>query len=88
MPKLSCPSPRIISQKLFFISVVAFCEGSATYPFLIAPKLFGNAMSSKSLPHAKIQLYLPSQSSSAIFQTFCQTGAIVKEVLAMVIQMS
>ena len=67
---------------------VVFCEGSATYPFLIAPKPFGHSLMTKSLPHAKIQLYLPSQSSSVIFQSFCQTKAIVKEVLARVIQMS
>ena len=66
------------------MSSVAFSEGSATYPFLISPKPFGYFLMSKSLPHAKIQLYLPSQSSSAIFQTFCQTEGIVKEVLARV----
>ena len=67
---------------------MAFCEGSATYPFLIAPKPFGHSLMSKSLPHAKIQLYLPSQSSSAIFQTLCQTEGIVKELLARSFQMS
>ena len=55
---------------------------------MFAPKLFGNDISSKSLPHAKIQLYLPSQSSSAIFQSFYQTEGIVKEVLSRFIQMS
>ena len=67
---------------------MAFCEGSANYPFLIAPKPFGHSLMSKSLPHAKIQLYLRSQSSSANFQTFCQTEGIVKEVLARCTQMS
>ena len=67
---------------------MAFCEGSATYPFLIAPKPFWHVLMSKSLPHAKIQLYLPSQASSVIFQSSCLREAFVKEVLARVIQMS
>ena len=67
---------------------MALCEGSVIYIFLVAPKLFGHAYISISLPHAQIQLYLPSQSSSVIFQSFCQTEAIVKEVLARSTQMS
>ena len=67
---------------------MAFCEGSATYPFLIAPKPFGHSLMSKLLPHAKILLYLPSQSSLANFQTFCQTEGIVKEALARFIKLS
>ena len=67
---------------------MAFCEGSATYPFLIAPKIFGHDISSNLLPDAKIQLYLPSQSSLVIFQSFCQAEAIVKEVQARSIQIS
>ena len=66
---------------------MAFCEGSAPYPILFAPKPFGHSLMTKSLPHAKIQLYLPSQPSSTIFQSFCQTHAIVKEVLARSTQM-
>ena len=88
------PNFPLLAQELFpnnyssFLSSVAFCEGSATYPFLIAPKPFGHSLMSKSLPHDKIQLYLPSQSSSAIFQTFCRIEGIVKEVLPRSFQMS
>ena len=67
---------------------MAFCEGSATYAILISPKPFGHSLMSKSLPHAKIQLYLPSQSPSVIFESFCQIEASVKEVLARSTQMS
>ena len=67
---------------------MAFYEGSATYPLLIAPKLFGHDISSKSLPHAQVQIYLPSQSSLVNFQSFYQTEGIVKEVLTRSPQMS
>ena len=67
---------------------MAICEGSAIYPILFAPKLFGNSFMTKSLPRAKIPLYLPSKSSLVIFQSFCQTEAIVKELQARSIQMS
>ena len=67
---------------------MARCEGNVIYIFLVAPKLFGNAYTSKSLPHAQIQPHLLSQSSSVIFQSFCQTEGFVKEVLARSIQMS
>ena len=67
---------------------MALCEGSVIYIFLVAPKLFGHAYISKSLPHVKIQHHFPRQSSSVIFQSFCQREGIVKEVLARSIQMS
>ena len=43
---------------------------------------------SKYLPHAQVKIYLPSQSSSVNFQSFCQTEGYVKEVLARSTQMS
>ena len=67
---------------------MALCEGSVIYIFLVGPKLFGHASISKSLPHAKMQLHLPSQIPTVIFQSFCQTKGFVKEVLARSIQMS
>ena len=67
---------------------MAFYEGSFIYLFLVAPKHFGHTFASKTLFHAKIQLHLPSESSSVKFQSFSQTEAIVKEVLARSIQMS
>ena len=67
---------------------MAHYEASAIYLCSFEPKLLGHLSMSKQLTCAKIQLYLPSQSSSAIFQTFCQIEGIVKEVLAMVIKMS
>ena len=63
-------------------------EGSAIYIFLIALGIFGHSFLSKSLPHDKIQLHLPSKSSSANFQSFCSTRTVVKEVLARHILMS
>ena len=72
----------------FILSKVALCVGSVIYLILFAPKLFGHASTSKSLPHEKIQLHLPSQSSSMIIQSFRQTYAIVKEVLVRSIQLS
>ena len=56
------------------------CEGSAIYIFLIALKIVRHSFLSKSLPHNKIQLHLPSKSSSANFQSFCPPRSIVKEV--------
>ena len=67
---------------------MALCEESVIYIFPNDPKLVGHLFMSKSLPHAKIQLYLPSQSFLVNFQSFCQTEATVKEVLARGIQMS
>ena len=67
---------------------MALCEGSVIYIFLVAPKLLGHSFVSKSLSHAQVQRYLPSQSSSVIFQSFCQTESFVKEVLARSTQMS
>ena len=67
---------------------MAFCEGSDIYLILFTPILFGHSFMTKSLPHAKTQLHLPSQSSLVIFPSFCQAEAIVKEVLARSIQMS
>ena len=55
-------------------------EGSAIYIFLIALGIFGHSFLSKSLLHDKIQLHLPSKSSSANFQSFCPPRSIVKEV--------
>ena len=58
----------------------ALYKGSAIYIFLIALGIFGHSFLSKSLPHYKIQLHLPSKSSSANFQSFCPPRSIVKEV--------
>ena len=56
--------------------------------FLVTPNLFGHVYMSKKLPHEQVQIYLPSQSSLVIFQSFCQTESFVKEVLARSTQMS
>ena len=66
---------------------MAPCEATVIYIFRVAPKIFGHAYISKSVPHAQIQLYLPSQSPLVGFQSFCQTEGFVKEVLARSIQM-
>ena len=63
-------------------------EGSAIYIFLIALGIFGHSFLSKSLPHDKIQLHLPSKSSSANFQSFCPPRSIVKEVPFLYIEMT
>ena len=62
-------------------------EGSAIYIFLIALGIFGHSFLSKSLPHDKIQLHLPSKSSSANFQSFCPPRSIVKEVPFLYLEM-
>jgi hypothetical protein len=67
---------------------MALCEESAIYLFLIDPKIFGHSLISKLLPHAKIQIHLPSKSSSANFQSFYPERSFVKEVPARIIQMS
>ena len=67
---------------------MALCEGSVIYIFVVAPNPFGHVYMSKYLPHAQVQIYLPSQSSSVNFQSFCQTEGFVKEVLARSTQMS
>ena len=67
---------------------MTLCKASAIYLCLNASKLFGHLFLSISLPHAKIQLNLPSKNSSAIFQSSCLKEVMVKEVLARHIQMS
>ena len=67
---------------------MAHCEASAIYLCPFDPKLFVNLSLSKYLTCAKIQLYLPSQTSSMIFQSSCLREAFVKEVLTSIILMS
>ena len=72
----------LFCPKWHFVKEVSFIF------FLLTPNLFGHVYMSKLLPHAQFQIYLPSQSSSVNFQSFCLTEGFVKEVLARSTQMS
>ena len=78
----SLPSSKLIQQYSFSYSVHnnTLWRKCYLYIFLIALGIFGHSFLSKSLPHDKIQLHLPSKSSSANFQSFCPPRSIVKEV--------
>ena len=87
--KPSLPSWKIIQQYSFSYSVQNSTLWRKCYfIFLIGLKNFGHSFLSRSLPHDKIQLHLPSKSSSANFQSFCPPRTFVREVLAMHILMS
>ena len=66
---------------------MALCEGSVIYISPIDSQLFWACLYVQ-MPHAQVQIYLPSQSSSVNFQSFCQSEGFVKEVLATSTQMS
>ena len=68
------------SFNFYFLSRLAHCKASAIYTTPIALKLFGQSSIPKSFPHANIQLYFPSKSSSANFQSFYSPRSFVKEV--------
>ena len=94
MPKLSSSSKLHLNEiinvspaSIFFMSRLAHCKVSAIYTLPIALKFFGQSSISKSLPHANIQLHLPSKSSSANLQSFYPERSFVKKVLARLIQM-
>lgn len=67
---------------------MAECEASAIYLFPIDLKLLGHLFLSISLPHAKVQPYLPSNYLIMIFQSSCLREVVVKEVQTRHIQMS
>ena len=67
---------------------MAHCEASAIYLCPIDSKILGHLFMFISLPHAKIQLHLPSDYLLMIFQSFCPERNFVKEVQARHIQMS
>ena len=67
---------------------MALFEASAIYLCPIDSKLLVHLFMSISLPHAKIQLHLPSDYLSMIFQSFCPERNFVKEVQARHIEIS
>ena len=64
----------------YFLPRLAHCKANAIYTTPIALKLFSQSSTPKSFPHANIQLYFPSKSSSANFQSFYSPRSFVKEV--------
>ena len=67
---------------------MALCEGSVIYISPIDSQPFWACLYVQIIAHPQVQIYLPSQSSSVNFQSFCQTESFVKEVLARSTQMS
>ena len=53
----------------------ALCEASAIYLWSFDPNLFGHIFMSISLPHAKIQLHLPSKGRSSLSIKSNELGA-------------
>ena len=88
-PNISFASSKIFLQySFFYYALNGILWRKCHVSYLFYSQTFWAFFYVQIMAHAKSQLHLPSQTSSVIFQSFCQTEAIVKEVLARSIQIN